>query len=149
MASTEVFDHDDMPRAERVVAGDVADVYATLEALDRWSSWVTSVALRVQVVEADRYDVTWVGDGVVNNRQVAVITRGPTHTLAFDVSGRWRLHFRTRPDRDGTRVEVVAEPVKPSRWTRFRNRRHFKDYSTRLRSLLDQLAARVEPGASG
>jgi hypothetical protein len=105
---------------------------------------VTAVNLHIRAVDDDRFDVSWVAGGEINNRNVAVIARGPTYSLSFDVDGRWQLHFHTRPDRAGTHVEVVAEPISPSRWTRSRNRRHLRGHSARLGSLLDQLAARVE-----
>jgi hypothetical protein len=144
MPFSAVFDQADIPRAERIVGADVADVYAVLEALDRWSTWVTAVNLHVSAVDAERFDVSWVADGEMKSRKVAVIARGRTYSLSFDVDGRWRMHFRTRPHQSGTHIQAVAEPVKPSRWTQSRNRRRLADYSARLDSLLDQLAIRVE-----
>ena len=137
----------DVARAERVIAADVEEVYRTIEAVDRWSSWVDGVIAPVKTVDDRTFEVSRVHDGRMTAHHVAITARGPVHSLTVEVDRVYRMQFRTRPHPSGAHVEVITEPiVKRSWWTRLLNRRRDQGAGARLETMLERLAAHLEHG---
>ena len=147
MTSGDPFDRDDLPAAERLVAAPVADVYAAVDDVDRWSGWVEAVVGPVQARDDKTFEMSAIRDGKTSSHRVVKAARGPVHSLNLDVDDQWRVYVRTRPHPSGTHVGLVVEPLhKPSLRDRFSRDRRPTERSARLRAFLDQLAAYVERG---
>jgi hypothetical protein len=143
------FERDDLARAERVIAADVADVYRVLDDVQRWPSWVDGVVAPVHVLDEHTYEVSLIRKGQTTAHRVSVTTRGPVHTLYAQVDEEYRIYFRTAPHPEGTRIVVVTEPVAKRRWPNRPFRSHPNTTrAEQLRALLDQLAAYLARGES-
>src|SRR3954447_14523237 len=147
MPADDPFDRDDLPTAERLVAAPVDEVYAAVDAVDRWPSWVEALVGSVQVRDDNTFEMSAMREGKTSSHRVVKAARGPVHSLNLDVDDRWRVYVRTRPHPSGTHVGLVAEPLRKSRIRdRFSADLRPRDRAARLRAFLDQLAAYVERG---
>jgi hypothetical protein len=147
MSPDDPFDRDDLPTAERLVAAPVADVYAAVDDVDRWSTWVEAVVGPVQARDDKTFEMSAMRDGKTSSHRVVKAARGPVHSLNLDVDEQWRVYVRTRPHPSGTHVGLVAEPLgKPKLRDRLSRDRSPSARSARLLAFLDQLAAYVERG---
>lgn len=133
--------------AERVIAADVAAVYRTIEAVDRWSSWVEGVVAPVKALDHKSFEVSRVHDGRITTHHVEITARGPVHSLTVEVDHRYRIQFRTRPHPSGAHVKVMTEPFDASGWLERRsNRRRGQRAGVQLEPLLDRLSAHLASG---
>ena len=144
MTADSPFDQEGLPSAQRVIAGEVADVYGVIDQIDRWSLWVDGLVAPVRTIGAGAFEMSSVREGTTTTHQLVITGRGPVHTLFAEVDGQYRICFRTRPSAGGTHVHVVAEPIgKPRLWQRLGRHQARLPTPERLRQLLDELAIEV------
>ena len=149
MPTSSPFERADLPRAERTIAAEVAEVYGALRAIDRWSLWLDEAAAPIRAVGQEAFELSWVRDGSMRTRRISVLAAGPVHALTLAVDQELLVHVRTRPHPQGTSVSVVLEALEPARRReRVFARRRTEQASARLRALLDELAAHIESGGA-
>lgn len=138
--SSSLFYEEGLPRAERVIAAPIEEVFAAIDAVEAWPEWLGTVTGPVREVGGGLYELT----GSTGTRRVVVTARGPTHTIAFDIERLGQLAFRTRPTTAGTRVEAIGRPVDHGSWRRrLRGRKLRQRDDAWLAAALDDLAAHL------
>lgn len=148
MSGRPPFERADLPRATRVVAAPVADVYAVVTDVEQWPTWIPEVLEPVIAKGDDRYLFRTQHDGRTDHNEGLVIVRGPTHTFGLQIDASDRIWFRTRPSPTGTKVDLVLEPFGTSTWRhRLRSRRRRDQQERWVHQVLDGLAGRAAPGA--
>ena len=144
------FDHPEAPRAQRAIAAPIEAVYGALDDVESWPKWLDDLEGPATTPGGGHYELTERrGDERVPHR-LRVTTRGPVHTLFFEVDdGRSELYFRTRPQSGATLAEAVLVLPEPSGLRqRLEHRRVMRECRERLSQMLDALARHVEQGSS-
>lgn len=140
------FERTDLPRATRLVASPVADVYTMVTDVAQWPAWMPQILDPVITKGDDRYLFRRQRDGRTDHHDCVVIVRGPTHTFGLQIDGGDRLWFRTRPSPSGTKVDFVLEPFGTATWRqRLRSRRRRNEQERWVHDVLDGLDAHVAP----
>ena len=135
----------ELARTQRLIRAHAETVYAAIDGIDSWQSWMSRVVTPVQVVDDRSFEVTAADARGPKRHSVVVKARGPVHSLTVEVDGRYQLEFRLRPHPLGADVEAYAVQFGKQRLLDRLSRRRRSDLSTvRLRAVLAELAAHVE-----
>ena len=148
MSERPPFERTDLPRATRVVAAPVADVYAVVTDVTQWPSWMPELLDPVIAKGDDRYLFRRQRNGRTDHNEGVVVVRGPTHTFGVQIDAAERVWFRTRPSPSGTKVDLVLQPFGAATWRqRLRGRRRRNEQERWVHDVLDGLAGWAAPDA--